>query len=137
MDEFKDLVVTVGTTWDRLDVAGDFYAIGLSYRYRMTYDLTLLGEFISMDNSVVEIKTRGFYVQTNYDLSERLWEGVRWNLFFETHDSDLLAIDLEEGLDYRFAGTCFQESTGLVYAYHRKVDVVVSRQVSVGRRGAM
>ena len=98
-------------------------AIGLSYRYRATYNLTLLGEFISFENEDNDITTRGFYIQVNYDLSDYLMDGLRWNMFFETYDSDLLDIDLEQGLDYRFAGTYFQASTGFLYAYDRNIDL--------------
>tara|TARA_Y100000588_G_C14058488_1_gene840348 strand:- start:171 stop:548 length:378 start_codon:yes stop_codon:yes gene_type:complete len=74
--------------------------------------LLLLGEFITMDNEDIDIATRSFYVQSNYDLSDYVKNGLHWNLFFETYDSELLDIDLEEGLDYRFVGTYFQTSTG-------------------------
>ncbi len=98
-------------------------AFGLSYRYRPTYNLTLLGEFITIDNEDIDISTQGFYIQGNYDLSDYVTDRLRLNMFFETYDSDLLDIDLEEGLNYRFAGTYFQATTGFVYAYNRNVDL--------------
>ena len=134
-NEYKDAVFKLERTWGTLDVAANLYlhnigedaepssARGLSYRYRATYNLTLLGEFITIENEDIDILTRGFYVQANYDLSERLKEGLRWNTFFETYDSDLLDVDLEEGLDYRFAGVYFQATTGFVYAYNGNIDV--------------
>lgn len=60
------------------------------------------------------------------DLSEYWADGLRFNLFFETYDSDLLDIDLEEGLDYRFAGTYFQASAGFSYALRRSIDLVAT-----------
>ena len=135
LDDFKDVFFKFGTTWDQLDLAVNLYfhdlgrssepthAYGLSYRYRMTYDFTLLGELITMDNEHIDLTTQGFYLQGNYDLSESVMDGLRWNMFFEAYDSDLLDIDLEEGLDYRFAGTYFQGSTGFVYAYNRNIDL--------------
>ena len=128
----KDIVLKVGTSLDRVDFGANYYAhdfpepnhaIGLYYRYRTTYRLTLLGEFIYISNDVIDVATRGFYVQGNYDLSERLLEGLRWNIFFEAYDSELLEIDLEKDLDYRFAGTYFQASTGFRYAYNRNIDL--------------
>jgi hypothetical protein len=135
IDNFKDAVFKLERRLGRLDLAANLYlhdigrdaepssAFGVSYRYRATYNLTLLGEFIKVDNEDLDISTRGFYIQGNYDLSDYLMEGLRWNMFFETYDSDLLDIDLEEGLDYRFAGTYFQASTGFVYAYNRNIDL--------------
>ena len=134
-DDFKDVFFKFGRTWNQLDLAYNIYfhdlgrssepthAYGVSYRYRMTYDFTLLGELITMDNEHIDLATRGFYIQGNYDLSESVMDGLRWNMFFEAYDSDLLDIDLEEGLDYRFAGTYFQSSTGFVYAYNRNIDL--------------
>ena len=133
-NDYKDAVFKLERTWGTLDVATNLYlhnigedsepssARGLSYRYRATYNLTLLGEFITIENENIDILTRGFYVQANYDLSERLKDGLRWNMFFETYDSDLLDVDLEDGLDYRFAGVYFQTTTGFVYAYNRNID---------------
>ena len=135
IDNFKDVVVKLGKGLGPLDLAANAYlqdigrdaepsnAIGLSYRYRVTYNLTLLGEFINIENEDIDVSTRGFYIQGNYDLSDYLKDGLRWNMFFETYDSDLLDIDLEKNLDYRFAGTYFQASTGLVYAYNRNIDL--------------
>ena len=135
LDNFKDIALTVGRDLGPLDLAANVYlhdvgrgseptnALGLSYRYRATYNLTLLGEFIAMENERIDVKTRGFYVQGNYDLSDYLADGLRWNMFFEIYDSDLLSIDLEPGLDYRFAGTYFQASTGFVYALNRSIDL--------------
>ena len=133
-NNFKDIVVKVGRGLGPLDLAANVYlhdvgddrepssALGLSYRYRATYNLTLLGEFIKIDNEDIDISTRGFYIQGNYDLSDYVKDGLRWNTFFEAYDSDLLDIDLEPGLDYRFAGTYFQASTGFNYAYNRNLD---------------
>ena len=133
-NNFKDAVLKVGRTWGPVDLAYNLYlhnigedaepssASGLSYRYRATYNLTLLGEFINIDNEDIDITTRGFYVQANYDMSERWMDGLRWNTFFETYDSDLLDVDLEPGLDYRFAGVYFQTTTGFSYAYNRNID---------------
>ncbi len=135
VDNFKDAVAVLGRSLGPLDLAANVYlhdvgrdaepshALGLSYRYRATYSLTLLGEFITIDNEDIDIATRGFYLQGNYDLSNYLKDGLRWNMFFETYDSDLLDIDLEQGLEYRFAGTYFQASTGLLYAYNRNIDL--------------
>lgn len=133
-NDYKDLVFQAGTSRGRLDLAGSAYlhdvgssrwthGLGLSYRYRPTYNLSLLGELVLMDNDAIEVQTKGFYVQANYDLGDRVAEGLRWNMFFETYDSDLLDVDLEPGLDYRFAGTYFQASTGFVYAYNRSIDL--------------
>ena len=128
----KDIVLKLGTSLDRVDFGANYYAhdfpdpnhaFGLYYRYRTTYRLTLLGELIYINNDVIDVATKGFYVQGNYDLSERLMEGLRWNIFFETYDSELLEIDLEKDLDYRFAGTYFQVSTGFRYAYNRNIDL--------------
>ena len=130
----KDVVFKLGWSPGPLDLAANLYyhdvgssartrARGLSYRYRASYNLTLLGEFIDMENDEIDIETQGFYLQANYDLSDRLADGLRWNLFFESYDSDLLAIDIEPGLDYRFKGTYFQASTGFVYAYNRSIDL--------------
>ena len=128
----KDIVLKLGTSLDRVDFGANYYAhdfpdpnhaVGLYYRYRTTYSLTLLGELIYISNDVIDVATKGFYVQGNYDLSERLMEGLRWNIFFETYDSELLEIDLEKDLDYRFAGTYFQVSTGFRYAYNRNIDL--------------
>ena len=135
VDNFKDAVVVLGKSLGPLDLAANVYlhdigrdsepsrALGLSYRYRGSYNLTLLGEFISIENEDIDIATQGFYIQGNYDLSNYLKDGLRWNMFFETYDSDLLDIDLEKNLDYRFAGTYFQGSTGLLYAYNRNIDL--------------
>ena len=135
LDNFKDIALSMGRDLGPLDLAANVYlhdvgrgsepthALGLSYRYRATYDLTLLGEFITMENEGIDIRTRGFYVQANYDLSDYVADGLRWNMFLETYDSDLLEIDLEPGLDYRFAGTYFQASTGFVYALNRSIDL--------------
>lgn len=133
-DDHRDVAARLGATAGSLDVAASGYihdlgkrhwnrALGLSYRWRATYDLALLGEFIHMANDALDLETQGFYVQANYDLSEQVADGLRWNLFFETYDSDLLAIDLEPDLDYRFAGTYFQVSTGFVYALQRNIDL--------------
>jgi hypothetical protein len=134
VNDFKDVVLKVGTGWSRLDLAGNVYfhdvgrdaeptvAWGLSYRYRMTYDFTMLGEFILMDNDHLGVETRGFYVQGNYDLSESWVDGLRWNTFFEVYDSSLLDADLDE-TNYRFAGTYLQSSTELIYAYNRSIDL--------------
>ena len=134
-DNFKDVVVVLGRSLGRLDLAANVYlhdvgrdsepsnAVGLSYRYRPTYNLSLLGEVISIANEDIDITTRGLYIQGNYDLSDHVTDGLRLNMFFETYDSDLLDIDLEEGLNYRFAGTYFQATTGFVYAYNRNVDL--------------
>ena len=134
VNDFKDVVFKLGSKWSTLDLAGNVYvhdvgrdaeptlALGLSYRYRMTYDFTLLGELISMDNDHLGVETRGFYVQGNYDLSESLMDGLRWNTFFEAYDSSLLDADLDE-TDYRFAGTYLQSSTELIYAYNRNIDL--------------
>ena len=133
-NNFKDIVVKAGRGLGPLDLAANVYlhdvgddrepssALGLSYRYRATYNLTLLGEFIKIDNEDIDLSTRGFYIQGNYDLSDYVKDGLRWNTFFEVYDSDLLDIDLEEGLSYRFAGTYFQASTGFNYAYNRNLD---------------
>ena len=134
IDNLKDIVVKLEKRWVGLDLAANLYlhdvgaknpnrALGLSYRYRASYNFTLLGEFITMENRHLDIQTRGFYIQSNYDLSDYVTDGLRWNLFFETYDSDLLDIDLEQGLDYRFAGTYFQASTGFSYAYNRNIDL--------------
>ena len=135
VNNFKDAVLKVGRSMGPLDLAANIYlhdigrdsepsnAFGLSYRYRATYNLTLLGEFITIDNEDIDISTQGFYIQGNYDLSDYVADRLRLNMFFETYDSDLLHIDLEEGLDYRFAGTFFQASTGLVYAFNRNIDL--------------
>lgn len=134
-DNFKDLVFKLERSWGPLDLAGNLYlhnigedsepssARGLSYRYRASYNLTLLGEFLSMENEDIDISTRGFYIQSNYDLSEQLLDGLRWNMFFEYYDSDLLDIDLEPDLSYRFAGTYFYISTGVVHAYNRNINI--------------
>ena len=134
VNDFKDVVFKLGTKWEKLDLAGNAYvhdvgrdaepthALGLSYRYRMTYDFTLLGEFVLMDNDHLGVDTRGFYVQGNYDLSESLMDGLRWNTFLEMYDSNLLDVDLDE-TSYRFAGTYFQSSTELIYAYNRNIDL--------------
>lgn len=135
IDNYKDVVIKLGRSLGPLDLAANAYlhdvgrdsepsnALGLSYRYRATYNLTLLGEFISIKNEDIDIATRGFYIQGNFDLSDYLVDGLRWNMFFETYDSDLLNIDLEKGLDYRFAGTYIQTSTGFAYAYNRNIDL--------------
>lgn len=135
VDDFKDVVIKLGRSLGPLDLAADVYlhdvgrdaepshALGLSYRYRATYNLTLLGEVITIDNEDIDITTRGFYIQGNYDLSNYLMDGLRWNMFFETYDSDLLDIDLEQNLNYRFAGTYFQTATGFLYAYNRNIDL--------------
>jgi hypothetical protein len=134
-DNFKDLVIKIERNWGPLDLAGNLYlhnigedsepssARGLSYRYRASYNLTLLGEFLSMENEDIDISTRGFYIQSNYDLSDRLLDGLRWNMFFEYYDSTLLDIDLEPDLNYRFAGTYFYVSTGFVHAYNRNINL--------------
>jgi hypothetical protein len=134
VNDFKDVVLKLGTGWSRFDLAGNVYyhdvgrdaeptvAWGLSYRYRMTYDFTMQGEFISMDNDHLNVETRGFYVQGNYDLSESLMDGLRWNTFFEVYDSSLLDADIDD-TGYRFTGTYLQSSTELIYAYTRKVDL--------------
>lgn len=130
----KDVVAKLGWSRGRLDLAGNVYfhdvasghrtrALGLSYRYRPTYNLTLLGEIIEMENDAIEVETQGFYVQAMYDLSDAVADGLRWNLFFEMYDSDLLTIDLEPGLDYRFKGSYFQLSTGFIYAFDRHIDL--------------
>ena len=72
---------------------------------------------------LLNISAIKFYVQANVNLSDSITDGLRWNLFFETYDSDLLSLDLEPGLTYRFSGTYLQGSTGLVYAYNRKIDI--------------
>jgi hypothetical protein len=137
VDNFKDLALKLERNLGPLDLAANLYlhdvgrtaepsnALGLSYRYRATYNLTLLGEFISIENESIDIKTRGFYIQGHYDLSDYLKDGLRWNMFFETYDSNMLDIDLEPNLDYRFAGTYFQASTGFVYACNRNIDLGV------------
>lgn len=134
-DNYKDGIFKLGKRWGAFDAAASIYlhaigsdsdpsnALGLSYRYRATYNLTLLGEFIRIANQDIDIATRGFYIQSNYDLSDYWLEGLRWNLFFETYDSDLLTIDLIPELNYRFAGTYFQVSTGFLYAYNRKITL--------------
>ena len=133
-DNNKDVVLKLGWRRGALDLAGNLYyhdvagssrtrALGLSYRYRASYNLTLLGELIEMENDQIEVESQGFYIQTNYDLSDRLADGLRWNMFFESYDSDLLTVDIEPGLDYRFKGTYFQASTGFVYAYNRSIDL--------------
>ena len=88
----------------------------------MTYDFTVLGEFILMDNDHLGVETRGFYVQRNYDLSESWVDGLRWNTFFEVYDSSLLNADLD-ATTYPFAGTYLQSSTELIYAYNRSIDL--------------
>lgn len=134
-DNFKDAVFKLERSWGLLDLAANLYlhnigedsepstARGLSYRYRASYNWTLLGEILSMENEDIDISTRGFYLQSNYDLSDRLLDGLRWNMFFEYYDSTLLNIDLEPGLDYRFAGTYFYMSTGFVHAYNRNITL--------------
>ena len=134
VNDFKDVVFKLGSGWEKVDLAGNVYfhdvgrdaeptvAWGLSYRYRMTYDFTMLGEFILMDNDHLGVETRGFYVQGNDDLSESWVDGLRWNTFFEVYDSSLLDADLDE-TNYRFAGTYLQSSTELIYAYNRSIDL--------------
>lgn len=134
LDNGKDMVFKLGWSPGPVDVAASLYyhniagssptrARGLSYRYRASYNLSLLGEFIKMDNDRIDVESQGMYIQANYDLSDRIADGLRWNMFFETYDSDLLAVDIEPGLDYRFKGTYFQASTGFVYAYNRNIDL--------------
>jgi hypothetical protein len=134
VDDDKDLVARLGVRWGDLDLATSGYihnagsaqtnrALGLSYRWRAGYHLTVLGEIIEMENGELDLETEGYYVQATYDLSDHLLEGLRWNMFFENYDSSLLDIDLEPSLDYRFAGTYFQASTGFVYAYNRHIDL--------------
>ncbi len=134
-NNFKDVVIQLEHSWGPLDLAGNFYlhnigedsepssARGISYRYRASYNLTLLGEILSMENEDIDIATRGFYLQSNYDLSDRLLDGLRWNMFFEYYDSDLLDIDLEPNIAYRFAGSYFYISTGFVHAYNRNINL--------------
>ncbi len=133
-NDHKDVVARFGVRLGNFDLATSGYvrnlgaphynhALGLSYRWRASYNLTLLGEMIQMNNDALRLDTHGFYVQSNYDLSDLLLDGLRWNLLFESYDSDLLDIDLEPGLNYRFAGTYFQASTGVVYAFNRHIDL--------------
>ena len=134
-NDLKDMVGKIGRRVGPFDIAGNVYlhnvtgesepthAIGVSARYRASRNVTILAEAITIENQEIEISTKGFYVQANVNLSDSITDGLRWNLFFETYDSDLLSLDLEPGLTYRFSGTYLQGSTGLVYAYNRKIDI--------------
>jgi len=134
LNDLKDVVGRVGKTFGPIDIAANLYlhnpteteptnAQGISFRYRASRNFTLLGEYVSIDNQEIEVSTIGFYLQSNLNLSDYVKDGLRWNLFFEVYDSDLLTLDLDPALSYRFAGTFFQGSTGLVYAYNRKIDI--------------
>jgi len=97
VNDFKDVVLKLGTGWSRFDLAGNVYyhdvgrdaeptvAWGLSYRYRMTYDFTMQGELIWMDNDHLGVETRGVYVQGNIDLGAKLLGGAdeEGSLFFK------------------------------------------------------
>jgi hypothetical protein len=54
-----------------------------------------------------------------------LVEGLRWNIFLESYNSDLLKVDLddEDELDYEYAGTYFQFSNGFVYSVNRNFNI--------------
>ncbi len=132
-DNDKDLVLKMGTRISKLDVgvntylrdighAGDVYALGVYYRYRINSRFTLLGENVFMHNKLERLNTRFSYLQGNYDLGDK-WAGVRWNFFIESYNSDLLKADLEDDVTYTFSGTHIQISSGLMFAYNRNVDM--------------
>jgi hypothetical protein len=130
----KDFVSSLGTSFYKIDFGinyyvhdvgaahGSPYGVGVHFRYRIIDALTLLGEAIYIKNDVNDIETKSTYLQVNYDLSSLLLEGLRWNMFLEAYNSDLLKIDLEPDLDYKYAGTYFQASMGFVYSLSRNID---------------
>ena len=130
----RDFVSTVGTSFYTIDfginyyvhnvdaAAGSPYAVGMHFRFRIVDELTLLGEAVYIKNDVYGIETKASYLQVNYDLSSLLLEGLRWNMFLEAYNSDLLKIDLEPDLDYKYAGTYFQASMGFLYSLNRNID---------------
>jgi len=134
-NKHKDLVLNLGTSFHRFDLgingythntgasSGTPYAVGFYLRYRMTNNLTLLGEVNYIKNERLDISTNSVYLQINYDLSGMVAEGLRWNSFLESYHSGLLEIDLEPDLDYVFAGTISQVSTGFLYALNRNLDL--------------
>ena len=111
--------VSLGVALRRADLGLVVFGDAWSF----SYELGVLQGANTFANEDIDISTQGFYIQGNYDLSDYVADGLRLNMFFETYDSDLLHIDLEEGLDYRFAGTFFQASAGLVYAFNRNIDL--------------
>lgn len=138
----KDVVLRLGSTLGRLDVGVNYYhhdlgkgggplhAAGVHWRWPATYNLTLLGEYIYAHNTLIDVTTRSFYLQANYNLGELLLNGLRWNTFFESYNSDLLKVDFDGSVDYRYAGTILRGSTGFMYALRRDTDL--GAQIIVG-----
>ncbi len=139
----KDFVSNLGTNFYRIDLGinyyvhdvdaaqGSPYGVGLHFRYRISSELTLLGEAIYIKNDIYDIESKSSYLQINCDLSSLILEGLRWNMFLEAYTSDLLKIDLEPGIDYKYAGTYLQASMGFVYSLSRNIDLGV--QVITGK----
>lgn len=131
----RDFVSSLGTSFYTIDFGinyyvhdvdaarGSPYGVGVHFRYRIIDAVTLLGEAIYIKNDVYDIESKSSYLQINCDLSSLLLEGLRWNMFVEAYSSDLLKIDLEPDLDYRYAGTYFQASMGFVYSLSRNIDL--------------
>jgi hypothetical protein len=131
-----DFVVRLGGHLGRFDIGANYYvhdfddssiippfAAGLYFRLPLGYHFTLLGEGIYMENKEEMLITRGAYLQSNFNFSGLLVDGLRWNLFMEYYDSDLLKIDFDEDVDYTYKGSYMQLSNGLLYALMRDVDV--------------
>jgi hypothetical protein len=138
-NNYKDIAAKIGLKWNRIDFGVNYYvhdvdnqglsappfAAGMYFRFPISHDITILGEVIYLENEEEKIITRGAYLQSNFNLSGLLVEGLRWNIFLESYNSDLLKVDLddEDELDYEYAGTYFQFSNGFVYSVNRNFNI--------------
>lgn len=123
--DYNDKKFDIGLSYYNREIFDSklIHATGIHFRKQLTYDFTIIGEYIYIINNDIDINTKSFYIQGNYDLSELLLEGLRSNIFLESYNSNLLKVDLDEDVNYRFAGTYLQSSFGFIYAFSRKLDL--------------
>lgn len=126
-----DLILKLGSSFGRADIAAHLYirdaefspnpshALGFSFRLRPSRSLTLLGEFVYMKNTTLDLESWSAYLQANWNLSETVLTGLRLNIFIEYYESALLEIAYgsEDDSDH------LQISAGLLYAINRHLDL--------------